>query len=266
MFKDIILYIIIIILLIVGYIKYIENRGVFFPIKNIEITPDFINLPFEDIYIQTKDNIKINGWFISSNNAKYTILFCHGNAGNIADRLDKISLLYGLGVNIFIIDYRGFGRSQGRPSESGLYLDAEAAYNYLVNIKKILAQQIILYGESLGTVAVINLAAKLKVKAIILEGAFSSGKDMARKIYPFLPTFLFSNKFDSQFAIREIGAPKLFIHSRDDEIVPFNLARKLYDVSREPKQFIEIQGDHNNAFLDSKETYISSIAAFIRGL
>lgn len=249
--------------LIIGYVKYIESQGIFFPVREIEFSPDFMNLSFEDVYIKTEDNIKINSWFIPSSNAKYTILFCHGNAGNLTDRLDKINLLYGLGLNIFIIDYRGFGRSQGRPSENGLYLDAKAAYAYLVNHRNISPEQIILYGESLGTAVVINLASEVKIRALMVEGAFSRGKDMAKKIYPFLPSFLFSNKFDSLTKIKKVEAPKLFIHSRNDEIVSFSLAKKLYDTAPEPKHFVEITGGHNTAFLDSKERYISSIASFI---
>lgn len=260
-------YVLAIVVLLVGYVKYLEIRGIFYPLRQIEFTPAFINLSFEDVYIETKDNIRLNGWFIPSGNAKYTILFCHGNAGNIQDRLDKISLLAGLGLNLFIIDYRGFGRSQGKPSERGLYLDAEAAYGYLVNNRGIKPEHIILYGESLGSAVVINLAASgVKIAGLIAEGAFSKGKDMAREIYPFLPTFFFSDKFDSLTRIKKIDAPILFIHSKDDEIVPLALAEKLYRAAQPPKQLIQITGDHNNAFLLSRQAFLSSIASFIETL
>lgn len=265
MFK-VIAYIAIAIVLVVGYIKYIESRGIFFPVKNIELTPEFINLAFEDTYIDTKDNIKINGWFIPQGNAKYTVLFCHGNAGNIGHRLDKISLLHDIGLNLFLIDYRGYGRSQGEPSESGIYLDAEAAYDYLVNNRNIKPEYIVLYGESLGCAVAVHLASRVKIAGLILEGSFSKGQDMARKVYPFLPTFLFSNKFDSLTKIKEVTAPKLFIHSRNDEIVSFDLAKRLYNAAKEPKRFVEIMGSHNTAFLDSKPVFISSIALFIKEL
>lgn len=259
-------YILTAVILAFGYIKYLESRSVFFPTKNIEFTPEFINLPFEDIYIETEDKLKINGWFIPYGGAKYTVLLCHGNAGNIADRLDKISLLHRLGVNIFIIDYRGYGKSQGRPSESGIYLDAKRAYDYLINSRNIRPENIILYGESLGGAVAINLASEVKIAGLILEGAFSKGRDMAKKIYPFLPPLLFSNKFDSLIKIKKIEAAKLFIHSKDDEIVPFALAQKLYNTAKEPKRLVEVAGSHNNAFLDSQQTFFSSIAAFIREL
>lgn len=252
--------------LIFAYVKYIERQGIFFPLKNIETTPSLLHIPFEDVYFRTEDNIGINAWFIPQEGAKYTILFCHGNAGNIGNRLEKIVLLRGADVNIFIIDYRGYGRSQGKPSEEGLYLDARAAYDYLVDERKVEAENIILYGESIGAAVIINLASEVKVAGLIAEGAFSAGRDMARQIYPFLPSFIFSNKFDSLSKIKDINEPKLFIHSQDDEIIPFGLAKKLFNAAREPKQLKEMKGSHNTSFLDCQEAYVSYIKSFIRQL
>ena len=252
--------------LIFAYVKYLEYKGIYYPVKEILIYPSSAGMSFKDIYITAQDNVRINGWFISNPKAKYTLLFFHGNAGNIGDRIDKLQLLYQVGLNIFIIDYRGFGRSQGSPSESGFYRDALAAYDYLLNTINVKPEQIVLYGESLGTAIAVDLGFNREVKALILEGAFSCGRDMAVKIYPFLPRFIFSNSFDSLTKIKEINAPKLFIHSRNDEIVPFNLAKKLYNHARGPKEFLEIEGDHNNAFLSSRRLYVSSIRAFIEKL
>lgn len=248
------------------YIKYIENKGIYFPTNKIEFYPSSLGLPFEDIYIKTEDDIKINGWFIPYNNAKYTLLFFHGNAGNIGHRIQKLHMFWKLGVNLFIVDYRGYGQSEGRVSEKGFYLDAKAAYDYLVNSRGILPKQIILYGESLGIAVVVDLASLVEVKALILEGAFSRGKDIAKKIYPFLPTFLFSNQFDSLEKIKKVKAQKLFIHSRDDEVIPYELARKLYNAADEPKEFIELVGGHNDAFWVSEKKYISSINSFLERL
>ncbi len=258
------LYITLAVILLVVYIRYIESKSIFFPMKKIEFTPDFVNLVYEDVYIKTQDNIKINGWFFPKDNAKYTILFCHGNAGNIGHRLEKIVMLLDMGVNVFIIDYRGYGNSKGKPSEKGIYLDTKAGYDYLVNTRKIQPEHIILYGESIGGAAVIDLASKTKVGALITEETFSSAVDMAKRIYPFLPSFLFSVRFDSLTKIKKVNAPKLIIHSINDEIVPFELGKKLYDAAKEPKQFAEIIGGHNTAFLDSKEKYAASIKAFLK--
>ncbi len=249
-------------LLIFGYVKYLES-GIFYPAKNIEFTPASINLAYKDVYLKTQDGVRIHGWFIPHDNAKYTFLFCHGNAGNVGHRLDKIGMLYNVGLNIFIIDYRGFGLSQGRPSEKGLYLDAKAGYEYLLKAQKAAPEQIILYGESLGTAVLVNLASESKVKAIILEGAFPCGKDMGKKIYPFIPKFIFSNSFNSLAKIKKVHVAKLFLHSTEDEIVPFALAKKLFLSAPEPKYLVELRGSHNTAFIDCKEQYQSAIAGFI---
>ncbi|MFC1699750.1 alpha/beta hydrolase, partial [Candidatus Omnitrophota bacterium] len=193
-------------------------------------------------------------------------LFCHGNAGNIGHRLEKALLLRKLKLNIFLIDYRGYGNSAGRPSEAGLYLDAQAGYDYLVNQLGVSPDRLILYGESLGSAAIIDLAAKSEVAGLIVEGGFTRGRDMAKRIYPFLPAFLFANSFDSLSKVDQISAPKLFIHSRNDEIVSFKLAQRLYQAAAGPKQFQELIGPHNSAFYDSKDKYIASLESFIIGL
>jgi hypothetical protein len=248
------------------YVKYIENKAIYFPDKELEYTPKILNLNFENIYLKTQDRVEIHGWFIPSSKANYTLLFCHGNAGNIAHRLEKISIFHNLGLNIFIFDYRGYGESKGRPSEKGLYLDLNCVYDYLVNQRKIPSKKIILYGESLGSAVVIDLASYKKIGGIILEGSFSSGKDLAKEIYPFLPSFFFSDKFNSLSKINKIDAPKLFIHSKDDEIIPIKYAKKLFYHAKEPKYFVEIEGDHNGAFVISKDKYISAIDSFIEKL
>jgi fermentation-respiration switch protein FrsA (DUF1100 family) len=250
----------------VGYVSYIENSKMFFPDRDIGFTPEMVSLEFEDVYIEAEDKVKINGWFIPAPDNRYTVLFCHGNGGNIAGRLDKIMLLRNIGASVFIIDYRGYGRSQGRPCERGVYADARAAYDYLVNGRGLKPEQIVLYGESLGGGVAVELASRLEVRALILEGAFSSIRDIGRKLYPFLSLFLTSNKFNSLAKIGKITVPKLFIHSRTDEIVPFSLGQKLYNAAVAPKQMVEIAGGHNSAVWDSKEKYISAIKEFVDNL
>jgi len=262
----IMVYVILLCALFFIYIKYLERRGIYYPAKEINFYPSTVNLAFEDVYLTTPDKLKINAWYVPCEKAKFTLLFCHGNAGNIMDRLDKIQLLQHLGLNIFIFDYRGFGRSEGSPEEKGIYLDAQAAYDYLINTLKVRPAEIILYGESLGSAVAIDLARQKQVGAVIIEGGFSCGKDMAAKIYPFLPGFIFSDVFNSISKIKEIHAPVLFIHSREDEIVSLNLAYKLYQQANAPKEFVELSGSHNTSFLDSWQKVTSSISAFIHKL
>jgi len=260
------IYILGLVILVFFYVKFMEKKGIYFPYPKIEQTPQDLGLKYQDIYIKTSDGFILNGWFIPAEDSKYTIIFFHGNAGNISHRLDKISIFHKLGLNTFIFDYRGYGKSKGTPNEKGLYIDAEAVYKYLLNELKIPQNKIILYGESLGTAIAIKLASEEKVKAVILEGAFSRGKDMAKRIYPFLPYFFFSNSFDSLSRIKKIESPKLFLHSQDDEIVPFSLAKKLYDNAPDPKDLVKLNGSHNSCFLESKDLYISALDKFIREL
>lgn len=140
------------------YAKYLEANSVFFPLKGLQTSPAEVGLTFQDVYLTTEDNIKIHGWFIPFQGAEYTLLFCHGNAGNISTRLDKILVLRQSKVNIFIIDYRGYGLSSGKPKELGIYLDVQAGYDYLINKRDLSLDQIILYGESLGAAVIIDLA------------------------------------------------------------------------------------------------------------
>lgn len=237
------------------YLRYIEKTTLFHPERKIETNPKEIGLDFQDIFFKTPDNLTLNGWFIPAKNAQYTILFCPGNAGNISHRLDKIKFFNDLGCNIFIFDYRGYGRSKGRPSEKGLYIDVKSAYDYLLS-RPINAQQIIGFGESLGGAIIIDLAFKNKMRALIVENTFSNAKDMAKFIYPFIPYWIFSSRLDSLGKIKSIGIPKFMVYSLDDEVVPYKLSKKLYEAAPAPKEFMEIRGGHNDSFIES--------AAFIK--
>ncbi|MCK9614499.1 MAG: alpha/beta hydrolase [Candidatus Omnitrophica bacterium] len=262
----VIIYIILGIVSLAIYVKYLEQRNLFFPFREINYTPQEIGLSYEDIYFATQDNKKINGWFIPSKNAKYAILFFHGNAGNISHRLDKIKIFHDLGLNIFIIDYRGYGNSEGKPSETGFYLDARASYGYLIDKLKIKPSSIILYGESLGGAVAFELATQVDVLAIITEETFSSVRDVAKDIYPFLPSFFVGDKFNSVSRIGKLTIPKLIVHSKDDEMIPFKHAQKLYESAKDPKMLVAISGSHNSAFLDSGKDYKNHIREFIEGL
>jgi len=249
--------------LLLSFLRYIETRTLFYPTKEIPSFPDRANLEFQDVFFKTTDNVKLNGWFVPSKDAEYTILFCHGNAGNISHRIEKIKFFNDLGYSVFIIDYRGYGKSQGRPSEIGFYKDAKAAYNYLLS-RGIPANQIIGYGESIGGAVIVDLALKEKMKAVILDSTLSSVKDMIKCTYPFVPYWVFSSRFDSESKIKSIRIPKLIIHSINDEIVPFQLGKKLYEVSPEPKDFLQIYGGHNSNFYESEELLRKKIGDFIK--
>ncbi|UCD55652.1 MAG: alpha/beta hydrolase [Candidatus Omnitrophota bacterium] len=249
--------------LFVIWVRSIERHSIYFPMKEVKIAPDAIGLPYEEVYFKTSDNIRLHSWFISNDKAGFTIIFCHGNAGNISHRLEKIALFYKLGLNVFIFDYRGYGKSEGSPSEPGLYKDVDAAYKYLVEKRKVPENNIILYGESIGGAVAVNLAAKNEVGALITEETFTSIKDMIKIYYPLIPHFIISSKLDSVSKIKNIKSPKLIIHSIDDEIVPFRLGEKLFDAAKPPKKFLKIRGSHNTCFLDSEEEFTEGIRSFL---
>ncbi len=247
-------------------VRYIERQSMFFPVKGLAATPGEANLEYEDVYFKASDGKRLNGWFVPSENAKATVLFCHGNAGNMGHRLEKILIFHGMNLNTFIFDYRGYGKSEGRAYEAGLYKDAFGAYDYLTEKRNIPENTIILYGESLGGGVVIELAREKKIKALITEDTFSSIKEMSRIAYPFIPHFIFSSKFDSVSKIKSVYSPKLIIHSREDEIVPFYMGEKLYNEAATPKKFLILKGPHNTAFLDSEKEYTEGIKTFINNL
>lgn len=248
------------------FIRFIEKKSLYYPLKKIEATPRDIGLDYEEVFITTKDSVLISGWYIPSGSPGGTFLFSHGNGGNISHRLEKIKMFNDLHVNVLIFDYRGYGMSKGSPSEEGIYLDAEAVYDYLVNEKKVPPQKIIGYGESLGGTVMVDLAVKHEMGGVIIEGSFTSIKDMAKKHFPFIPAFVYKTAFNAQEKIGSVKAPTLHLHSSADEIVPYELGRRLFDSAPGLKEFVPLQGGHNDSFLISRDLFIEKIDEFISRL
>jgi uncharacterized protein len=240
----------------------IENALLFFPDKKIEATPDKINLKFDEIELETADKVKLSAWWTPNDNARATLIFSHGNAGNIGNRLDKLKIFHDLGLNVLLYDYRGYGKSEGRPSDNGLYADAQAAYDYAVNEKKIPVDQIISYGESLGGPVAAHLAANNKVKAVILESTFTNLEDMALLRMPLLAG-LAKSRLDTLADVANIKSPVLVLHSPNDEIVPYAHGQKLFEAVKTPKQFVKLHGDHNSGFWKSKDKYVKGLDEFV---
>lgn len=250
--------------LFTAFIRYIESRSIFYPTREIPVTPPVIGLGFEDVYFKTQDGVTLNGWFIKAPNGRCTLLCFHGNAGNLGHRLEKIALFHRLGVNIFIIDYRGYGKSEGKPTEEGVYQDALAAYDYLLTRRDVDPDKIIGYGDSLGGAVAVDLATKKKLACLIIDSSFTSVADLSKTIFPFVPPFLLTTKMDSASKVKNISVPKFFIHSINDEIVPFALGKKLFDAAAQPKEFLEITGGHNINHIDSKDVLLRGISEFLK--
>ena len=244
---------------------YFQQDGmVYVPERTITHDPKNIGLEYEEVAVRTKDGISISGWYIPAKNEKAVILFCHGNAGNISNRLDSVRIFNNLSLSVLIFDYRGYGKSEGRPSEEGTYLDAEAAWDYLVTVKKIPPGRIIAFGRSLGGAVAAEIAARRSPAALIIESGFTSVPDLGKNIYPWLPVKLISKfHYATIDKIRTVRCPKLIIHSRKDDIVPFEHGRAIYEKAALPKEFLEIRGGHNDGFLLSGRIYTEGIEGFL---
>jgi fermentation-respiration switch protein FrsA (DUF1100 family) len=242
-----------------------QSSMIFFPYAHLEQTPGDWGLPYQDVNLTTADGLQLHGWYIPHTDSSKVLLFFHGNAGNISHRRESIAIFHRQGLNVFIIDYRGYGKSQGDPDETGLYRDADAAWQYLTQQKGIDKDNIIIFGRSLGGAVATRLASEVHPAALILESTFSSARDMARSIFPILShVLIFRYKFNSMHTIKKINCPLLLMHSPDDEIIPFHIGEKLYKSANEPKRLIKMKGDHNNGFLLSQPVYEQALNEFIR--
>lgn len=245
-------------------IHFFQERLVYLPDKDLLSTPHEIGLKFEAISFHSLDGIQLYGWFIPSGEERAVILFCHGNSGNISHRLGIMKLYNRLHLSTFIFDYRGFGYSKGTPSEEGTYKDAEAAWNFLVNERKVAANRIIIVGESLGGAVAARLASRKRPAALILESAFTSLPEVASQIYPFLPMgLLLRFKYAASDYLGNVKCPVLVVHSCDDRKVPYSQGCLLYDRAQGAKEFLEIRGDHETGPVTSADSYMKGIDAFI---
>ncbi|MBI4309042.1 MAG: alpha/beta hydrolase [Candidatus Omnitrophica bacterium] len=244
-------------------VRYLESTAIFFPGKDVFITPSRAGLPYEDVYIQAPDGVRINAWFLKRPHAASTLIFAHGNAGTMGDRLMKIKFFHDLGLNVLAFDYRGYGKSEGVPTEKGIYLDAQAAHDYLKSRGDINMERIILYGASLGGVVAVDLAAKRPAAALIVDSSITSAREAAQVFYPHLPSFLMRVKFDSLSKIRHIPVPKLFIHSPQDQTVPYAMGRRLFEAASGPKEFITSSGGHNEVQIVSDHKTANALKLYL---
>jgi len=245
---------------------FLQEKMVFLPQlpgRELDATPAYLGFEFDDVKVVTSDGVRLHGWYVHSAEPRGTVLFFHGNAGNISHRLESIAIFQSLGLDTFIIDYRGYGQSEGKAGERGLYLDGDAAWQYLVEERAIEPSGIVLFGRSMGGAVAARLAARQQAGGAIIESSFTSAPDMAHRLYPFMPVRLISRlRFPVAKDLANSNAPVLVIHSHDDEIIPFEMGRSLYDAAPEPKAFLDIAGDHNTGFLLSEDRYRGGLEAF----
>lgn len=250
------------VLLIFMYV--LQSQMVYHPQKKLEYTPQDIGLLFEDVRFSTEDDLELHGWYIPASNADATVLYFHGNAGNISGRLQTIRLLHDLGLNVFIFDYRGYGGSEGSPSEAGTYKDALAAWDHLTSERGLPSSNIVIMGRSLGGSVAAWIAAQKKPAAVIIESTFTSAPNLGAELYSWLPVrHILKYEYNTLENVKQIEVPFFIAHSVDDEIVPYHHGKELFKAANDPKKFVELRGSHGSGFLDTGDRYRQALHEFL---
>lgn len=250
-------------------VRWLERNKLFYPNRQITVIPRSLGMGFEDVTLTTYDGVKINGWFIPKGpgplaTKDLTVLFCHGNAGNISNRVEKAAILHKLGLNVFVFDYRGFGLSEGTPDEQGTYRDADAAFVYLTVTRRIPPERLVIHGESIGNGVAIEAALRHPSRALVVESAFTSIVGMGKSVAPFLPLGLFcTQRYDNLAKLPRVGRPVLVMHSPGDEVIPYEMGRTLFAAAAEPKSWLDLKGSHDTGFYEAGEAYPEAIGAFL---
>ncbi len=257
-------------LLFIVNLYLVQSRHIYCPTAEIATTPDKHGLEFEAIDFETSDGLMLHGWFVpraaGADQAcrERVVLFFHGNTGNISDCIATLAMFHQLGLSTFIFDYRGYGRSQGGPTEQGTYDDAEAAWIYLLRDRGIKSEDIIVMGRSLGAAIAAAQAARHTPGVLVIESTFTSAPELAAELFRFVPARLMSRfKYNVRDNIANTHCPVLVVHSSDDEVIPFHHGKRLYDVANEPKAFLEINGAHAEGFYTTGQDYIDGLKRFL---
>ena len=255
-------------LLLLNIWMYMQQpKMIFYPMRELHQVPSNWGLDYEDVTLKTEDGVQLHGWYIPHKQSEHVLLFFHGNAGNISHRRDSIEIFHRLGLNIFIIDYRGYGKSQGTPGEQGLYQDASAAWHYLAEEKGFAANQVLIFGRSLGGAVAASLASEVHARGLILESNFSSAQDFGRAVFPILSRLVFMRyDFNTAEKIQRVNCPVLVLHSPDDEIMPYHLGEKVFQSANQPKHFVQMKGDHNYGFIQSQPEYEQELFNWLMSL
>lgn len=246
------------------FVALAQSYLIYFPSRNYSATPADVGLGYDEVTLKTSDGVSLVAWYVSHPEPKGTILFCHGNAGNLSHRLYSLNLLHRLGYNVLIFDYRGYGHSEGRPGESGTYLDAEAAWRHLSRVRGESPDRVVVFGRSLGGAVAIDLASRHTPAALVVESTFTNLVDIGSSHYPWLPVrLLLRHRYDSIDKIPAISCPKLFVHGVDDTLIPISNGRQLFEAACSPKQFIETPGGHNTAGFTYSPEYTARLSTFL---
>lgn len=257
---------------IAAWVYASQRKLLFQPRRDLVATPVEVGLASKNVWLTNRLGTRIHGWWLPRKNARFTLLFSHGNGGNISHRLESLRIFHDMGLAVMIYDYSGYGQSKGEPSEEATQADARAAWDWLVQEQDIKPESILLFGRSLGGAVTARLASDLNNEGVspaglILESTFTSVPEMGARMYPWLPVRqLATYRYDSVQALSELRWPTLFAHSPDDDIVPYELGRELHAGYSGPKAFMEMQGDHNYGYLAMGKDYPDTLNQFLMGL
>lgn len=252
-------------LLIVLWMYVNQSRRIFRPLRPLMATPADHGLEYEDVEFLASDGIRLHGWFIPRQGADHVVLFLHGNARNISHYITTAALYHELGYHILLFDYRGYGRSAGRPDEAGVYLDAEAAWRCLVEDRGYVPDRIAVHGRSLGAAIASRLATRHTPAALVIESTFTSMPDLAAELFPLLPArLLMSHRFPVRDNLRQVKCPVLVVHGREDELIPYRHGLALYEAANEPRELLDIEGRHFDGYLASGRHYLEGLSGFFR--
>jgi uncharacterized protein len=246
-------------------LRWFEYKQIYHPSRTMDAAPGQLGRPFEDVFIPVEHGERVNAWYFPARNAASpVVLVCHGNAGNISHRLDLAALLLEAGAGVLLVEYRGYGRSDGKPGEENTYRDAQAAYHWLTG-KGVAGTNIIGYGESLGGGVVSELAVREKLGGLILQSTFTSMTDLGAELFPWLPVRLVSTiKYNTRAKLPKLHLPVLILHSRRDDLIPFHNAEENFAAANEPKFLREISGGHNDALWSSRPAMLAAIREFLQ--
>jgi len=241
-----------------------QSRLLYFPYSKLVSTPDEVGLGYTPLKLTTQDDVRLSAWYIPAMDEQGVVLFCHGNGGNISYLVETIWQYHRLGLSTLVFDYRGYGESEGTPTEEGTYRDSEAAWRYLVKQRSIPPSRIVVIGRSLGGAVAAWLAQKHTPGALVLESPFVSVPDIAADVYPYFPVRWMSRfNYGTVDYVKNVKCPVLVVHSPDDEIIPYEHGRRVFEQALEPKGFLEIRGSHNEGFHQSEGKYMNALGEFI---
>lgn len=246
-----------------GYLYFFQNDQVFHPPKGLTFTPEQWGMTYESVDLMSEGN-RLLAWWIAGEEKEPVVLFFHGNASSIESLQSYVYLFHTMGMGVLVFDYRGYGVSEGKPTEEGVYEDSLAAWKHLVKERGIAENRLVYYGHSLGGGAATWLAVQHPPKALILEGTFTSIPDLGSEIYPWLPVrFLSRIQFNNFERVQRIQSPLMIIHSPEDEVIKFMHAKKLYAAAREPKTLLKSKGSHNDGFVSMEKSAQEQLKRFL---